>query len=86
VRIEFGDDGSGIAPENLSRVFDPFFTTGRSRGNTGLGLHIVYNLVTRTLNGRIDVESRLGEGTRFIIDLPAQIADQPATEPSLVPA
>ena len=70
VRIVFVDDGRGIAPEHVGRVFDPFFTTRRGLGSTGLGLHIVYNLVTATLNGRIAMESEPGAGTRFTIDLP----------------
>ena len=55
-------------------MFDPFFTTGRSRGSTGLGLHIVYNLVTRTLLGRIDLDGTPGSGTRFVIEFPASVA------------
>jgi signal transduction histidine kinase len=74
VRVEFSDDGRGIAPENLGKVFDPFFTTARNRGNTGLGLHIAFNLVTGPLEGKIDVRSRPGEGTRFIITLPTRIS------------
>jgi signal transduction histidine kinase len=70
VRIVFSDDGKGIPPENLSKVFDPFFTTGRSAGSTGLGLHIVYNLVTSRLSGRIDLYSKVGKGTRFTIEIP----------------
>jgi signal transduction histidine kinase len=52
------------------QAFDPFFTTRRGEGGTGLGLHIVYNLVTRKLGGRIVLSSRLGEGTTFRISLP----------------
>jgi signal transduction histidine kinase len=70
VRIVFADDGRGIAPENLGKVFDPFFTTARNRGSTGLGLHIAFNLVTGPLEGKIDVASRPGEGTRFVLMLP----------------
>jgi len=70
VRIEFSDDGRGIAGENLSRIFDPFFTTRMGRGGTGLGLNIAYNLVTTLLGGTIRVESRPGQGTTFILDLP----------------
>jgi signal transduction histidine kinase len=73
VRITFSDQGRGIAPQNLTKIFDPFFTTGRERGSTGLGLHIVYNLVTARLQGTIDVTSRVGGGTRFIIDLPVTV-------------
>jgi signal transduction histidine kinase len=75
VRLVFADDGRGIAPDHLGKIFDPFFTTGRDRGSTGLGLHIVYNLVTARLQGSIAVESRLGEGTRFTIDLPLAVAE-----------
>mgnify|MGYP000020599064 CR=1 FL=1 len=75
IRIEFADDGRGIGAEYIGRVFDPFFTTGRSMGSTGLGLHIVYNLVTGLLQGKIDVESEPGHGTRFIIELPASVSD-----------
>jgi signal transduction histidine kinase len=72
VRIVFSDDGRGIPPENIGKVFDPFFTTGRSAGSTGLGLHIVYNLVTSRLQGRIDLYSKLGRGTRFTIEIPKE--------------
>jgi signal transduction histidine kinase len=75
VRIVFADQGRGIPPENLGKVFDPFFTTGRSAGSTGLGLHIVYNLVTSRLQGRIDLHSIVDHGTRFTIDLPKTAAE-----------
>jgi signal transduction histidine kinase len=75
VRIVFTDDGKGIAPNEVGRVFDPFFTTRRGQGSTGLGLHIVYNLVTGTLQGRIDVESEPNVGTRFIIEIPETVAE-----------
>lgn len=83
LRIVFADDGIGIGPEYLGKVFDPFFTTARSRGNTGLGLHIAYNLVTSKLQGRIDVASSPGEGTRFTITLPTRVAE---AEPERLPA
>jgi signal transduction histidine kinase len=75
LRIVFADDGKGIPPENIGKVFDPFFTTGRSKGSTGLGLHIVYNLVTSRLQGRIGLFSKLGRGTRFTIDIPKVATD-----------
>lgn len=75
VRIVFEDDGVGIPASHLAKVFDPFFTTRRERGSTGLGLHIVYNLVTGALQGRIELDSAAGRGTRFVIDLPARLAD-----------
>jgi len=64
------DDGVGIAPEHLSRVFDPFFTTRLGQGGSGLGLNIVHNIVTQVLGGKIRVESICGQGAQFIVDLP----------------
>lgn len=70
--LAYSDDGKGIPQENLSKIFDPFFTTKRGQGGSGLGLHIVYNLVTQKLNGTIEVESQVGIGTKFIIKLPIE--------------
>jgi signal transduction histidine kinase len=70
VVIEVRDSGRGIVPENLHRVFDPFFTTRLGQGGSGLGLHIVHNLVHSVLGGRIEVHSRLGAGASFSITLP----------------
>jgi signal transduction histidine kinase len=68
--FEYADDGHGIPKENLSKIFDPFFTTKRGQGGSGLGLHIIYNLVTQKLGGTIRCESEIGKGTKFIIELP----------------
>ena len=68
--IEYSDDGCGIPPENLAKIFEPFFTTARAQGGTGLGLHIVFNLVTQKLNGTIRCESLKGQGTTFFIEIP----------------
>src|SRR3546814_9394264 len=70
IGIEFSDKGRGIDADSRPRVFDPFFTTRRGTGGTGLGLHIAYNLVTQVLGGTIAVSSRPGEGTRFSISFP----------------
>ena len=70
IEIEFADDGVGMSEEVQRRAFEPFFTTRRNRGGTGLGLHIVYNLVTRRLGGSLRLESRPGHGTVFRIRLP----------------
>lgn len=70
VEIRFSDDGIGIPPENRNRVFDPFFTTKLGQGGSGLGLNIVYNIVTSVLGGTIELESELGRGTSFIVVLP----------------
>lgn len=69
--LQFEDNGCGIPVENIDKIFEPFFTTARHRGGTGLGLHIVYNLVTQTLQGKIRV-SNIGQGTRFEVSLPLQ--------------
>ncbi|MGB0383554.1 MAG: hybrid sensor histidine kinase/response regulator [Ardenticatenaceae bacterium] len=76
VQIEYSDDGCGIAPENLAKIFDPFFTTARNQGGTGLGLHLVYNLVIQKLGGTIRCESKLGLGTTFILTLPIQLSNK----------
>ncbi len=68
--LRYTDDGNGISPENISKIFDPFFTTRRGQGGSGLGLHIIYNLVTQKLGGTIRCESVLGEGTSFLITIP----------------
>ena len=70
VEITFADDGSGMPEEVQRRVFDPFFTTRRARGSTGLGLYIVHNLVTQQLGGRITLASAPGKGTTICMTLP----------------
>jgi signal transduction histidine kinase len=70
VEITFSDDGSGIPEEVQRHVFDPFFTTRRAQGSTGLGLYIVHNLVTQQLGGRIAFVSSLGEGTTICMTIP----------------
>ena len=73
VAITVRDNGIGIAPENMGKIYDPFFTTKLGRGGSGLGLNIVYNIVYGLLGGRIDVKSALGEGTSFILTLPVRV-------------
>ncbi|SDG73490.1 MULTISPECIES: two-component regulator propeller domain-containing protein [unclassified Duganella] len=70
VRIVFEDNGKGIPVEHQARIFDPFFTTKLGQGGNGLGLSITYNIVTSLLDGTIRVDSAVGIGTRFTIDLP----------------
>ncbi|HUR73468.1 MAG TPA: AAA family ATPase [Sporichthya sp.] len=70
VRLIYSDDGRGIDSATVERIFDPFFTTRRSEGGSGLGLHIVYNLVTQRLGGTVSVEGRPGQGAEFTVDLP----------------
>jgi signal transduction histidine kinase len=69
----FADDGIGIRPDALPHIFEPFFTTRPGQGGSGLGLHIVYNLVTHTLHGRIRCSSEPGKGSTFEIDMPTEV-------------
>ncbi|MFO7644645.1 MAG: ATP-binding protein, partial [Desulfosarcina sp.] len=71
VTIAVVDDGCGIAPEDIKRVFEPFFSTRTQKGGTGLGLSITYGLV-QELGGTIAIESQVGKGTRFTITLPLE--------------
>ena len=77
IRLSYGDDGKGIAEEYRNRVFDPFFTTKRGSGGTGLGLHIVFNLVTGPLGGAVHLDTSTEVGTRFVVTFP-QIAPEVA--------
>jgi len=70
VEIVFSDNGCGMSLDVRRRAFDPFFTTRRDQGGTGLGLHIVYSIVTNRLGGRLDLDSEPGGGTRIQIILP----------------
>lgn len=79
VLMVFSDDGIGIPQENLSRIFDPFFTTRRGQGGSGLGLHIVYNIISGVMGGEIHAESAT-TGTRFLISLPLVAPSREAVE------
>ena len=79
VEIIFADDGAGMTPDVQRQAFDPFFTTRRNEGGTGLGLHIVYNLVTQQLGGRMMLDSRPGQGTTFRIIMPRAVKGGLAT-------
>lgn len=72
VKIAIKDDGIGIPPENLKKIFDPFFSTKKEQGGTGLGLSITYGLVKK-LKGDIQVESEVGKGTTFYVFLPLEM-------------
>jgi CheY-like chemotaxis protein len=86
IRIEVADNGRGIPPEDLSRIFEPFFSRGKATG-TGLGLTISRNMIEQ-MNGWIDVDSRVGAGTRFIVHLEAASRQPSArgSEPPPIPA
>lgn len=70
IEVRHADNGQGILETDLPKIFDPFFTTARHEGCVGLGLHIAYNLVTQTLGGQLVVNSRVGEGSLFVLRLP----------------
>ena len=79
VRLTIVDNGCGIPSSFIHRIFEPFFTTKRGKGGSGLGLHIVYNIVRQQLAGSIEVESTVGQGTIFAIIMP-NIAPPPVNK------
>ena len=70
IELVYADDGNGIAPEHLGHIYDPFFTTRRGAGGSGLGLYIAHNIVTSVLGGRINAASQPGQGVTFTLLLP----------------
>jgi signal transduction histidine kinase len=80
VAISVVDDGMGIPPELIGRIYDPFFTTKLGSGGSGLGLHVAHNIVTGVLGGRIELLSEPGAGTSFTLVLPV-VAPGFATRP-----
>jgi signal transduction histidine kinase len=75
LHLSFSDDGAGMSAEQLLRIFEPFYTTRRAAGGSGLGLYICYNLVTVRLDGTIQCFSSPGAGCRFEIRFPAQFSE-----------
>jgi PAS domain S-box-containing protein len=75
VEIIFSDDGCGMSPDVRRQAFDPFFSTRRHQGGTGLGLHIVHSVVTNRLGGQLRLSSEPGAGTDVRIILPRQMPD-----------
>jgi PAS domain S-box-containing protein len=80
VEVIFSDNGCGMSLDVRRRAFDPFFTTRRDQGGTGLGLHIVYSIVTNRLGGRLDLDSAPGGGTRIQMILPRTAPLEQAAE------
>jgi signal transduction histidine kinase len=68
--IRYRDNGIGIDDEAMNMLFEPFYTTKRGSGGSGLGTHLVYNLVTSALHGKITVKSQVGKGLAFLIKFP----------------
>jgi signal transduction histidine kinase len=73
VVFEYGDDGAGMDADTLAKLFDPFFTTKRGSGGSGLGAHILYNLVTGALGGTLRVESEPGKGLQYHLRFPRKL-------------
>jgi signal transduction histidine kinase len=78
VTIKVSDDGRGIEEAHLPKIFDPFFTTKLGQGGSGLGLHIVHNIVTQVLGGTLTVSTQVGVGTAFTMELPLHAHAAPA--------
>jgi two-component system NtrC family sensor kinase len=72
VHLDYGDTGQGMDEAVVEKLFEPFFTTRRARGGTGLGMYICYNIVTSRLKGTIACESSPGMGTQFHITFPVE--------------
>ncbi|CCQ10062.1 Signal transduction histidine kinase [Pseudoalteromonas luteoviolacea B = ATCC 29581] len=70
INFDVSDNGMGMNQEQLSKIFEPFYTTKRGKGGSGLGSHIVYNIVTSILKGKISVSSEENKGTKFSIVFP----------------
>ncbi|OUS28667.1 hybrid sensor histidine kinase/response regulator, partial ['Osedax' symbiont bacterium Rs2_46_30_T18] len=70
VTIVYQDDGKGMAEDTRRQVFEPFFTTTRGTGGSGLGMNILYNLVVNNLSGSVECHSELNVGTKYIIQFP----------------
>ena len=70
IEMQVTDNGKGIPPDMLDKVFDPFVTTRRGQGGTGLGLNIVFNLIVKQFCGSITVSSVLGQGASFVLRIP----------------
>ena len=73
ISIHYKDTGIGMSEESQKKVFDPFYTTNRTRGGSGLGMNIVYNLVVHRLKGQISVKSKEDAGVYFLIQFPANM-------------
>jgi len=85
VLFDYGDDGAGMSKDMLAQLFDPFFTTKRGQGGSGLGAHILFNLVTGPLGGTVRAESEPGKGLRYHLQFPrsrraAMLAVSPVRE------
>lgn len=81
IQIIYADDGNGLSKEAETKIFEPFYTTKRGYGGTGLGMHLVYNLVNQKLQGSIQLQ-QASKGCAFIITIPAQVTIPVQTQPN----
>ncbi|MFI3185209.1 MAG: DUF3365 domain-containing protein [Methylococcaceae bacterium] len=77
--LDFQDDGIGMTDETRHQAFEPFFTTQRGNGGSGLGLYVIYNIITQQMHGTIQIISKPGTGAQFHIDCPAETI--PSSDP-----
>ena len=84
VSLAVVDDGNGMDESVRRRIFDPFFTTKLGTGGSGLGMHIVHNIVTNVLGGQIEVRSTPGQGTQMLISMPRVAPVRAGSEEELV--
>ena len=73
LKIIYSDDGCGMSADIKAQIFTPFFTTKRGQGGSGLGMNILYNLVTQVLKGKVTLNTEPNQGARFCIELPEEI-------------
>ena len=83
LHLHYRDNGKGMDSELEKKIFDPFVTTKRGAGGTGLGMHVVYNVITQGLEGTIHCSSTLGQGTEFIIEVPVTLSENMVTSEEL---
>lgn len=81
-QLHYQDDGKGMLNDTLSHIFEPFYTTRRGSGYTGLGMHLVYNIVNHSLGGSIECHSEPDQGCRFVMKFPLSKPDRP--QPSML--
>ena len=75
IKIKYQDDGKGCSIEVSEHIFEPFYTTKRGRGGSGLGMHLVYNIVTQLLNGEIKLSSKDPNGVCFDLLFPVKVVN-----------
>jgi signal transduction histidine kinase len=75
ILLVFSDDGLGLSKDDMKQLFDPFFTTKRGEGGSGLGTHLIFNLVTTSLKGKVKAASKLGEGLTYQIEFPKNLSE-----------